>query len=138
MRLRLPRRHGRVVTALVLTAIAVVVALYIATDGDPLGELFTPRMATAVRWANVVTGSAAFIGLMAIVTPRWSTYAPAFHDAIGTLLIYLFVAVAGAGQALSLGRPPNELAIAVLLANLGALRILHRAATGQYATLRSS
>lgn len=134
--LRLPRQHGRVVTAAIILAIAAVVATYVVVD-DPVADFFTPHLAYAFRWINVTTGTVAFLGLLAVTTPRWSTYAPPFRDAVGCLLALLFVTATGAGYALSVTLPPNELAVAVTFAHLGALRILVRALSGQYAAYRA-
>jgi hypothetical protein len=131
--MRLPPRYtARIIVA---TVVATIAALALAALVDPP---ISPAAAAWVRWLNVTTGAVAFLGLLAIVTPRWSTYAPPFRDAIGVLLIYLFVAVGGSGRALLLDSPFNEFYAATAFANLGALRILYRAVNGEYAgTLRS-
>lgn len=116
----------------VAAVVATVTGLYVA--GRSPFDYFTEPVADTVRWANVATGLAAFIGLLWRTTPHWSDYTPGWRDAIMTLLIYEFVAVAAAGQSLALDRPPNELSMAILAANIGALRLLwhvhHQRLTG--------
>jgi hypothetical protein len=96
-------------------------------------DYFTEPIADTVRWINAATGLIAFVGLLWRTTPHWSAYSPGWRDAILTLLIYEFVAAAGAGRALALDLPPNELSVAILFANIGAIRLLwhdhHRALT---------
>lgn len=115
---------------LAVTAIAgSVVGLYVA--GRSPFDYFTEPVADTVRWANAATGLVAFIGLLWRTTPHWSAYSPAWRDAILTLLIYEFACAVGAGRALAMDLPPNELSVAVLFANIGAIRLLwhvhHRA-----------
>lgn len=135
----MPRRlrtaySGRPATVAVALIVIATVVAYALLD-NPL-DLLTPTIAMWLRWFNVTTAAIAFAGLMIIVTPRWSTYASPFRDAIATLLIYLFIIVGGTGRALALGAPPNEFAVAVALANVGALRILYRSVHGDYAAFR--
>lgn len=110
----------RKVSVVVVAGILIVLLL----QGYSLGGLLTPSMARPLRIANVTTGLTALVGLAAFTAPAWGDLNVPQRDWIFGTMLLLFITTSGAGQALQANLPPNDLAIAVLFAHVGGLRML--------------